>query len=92
MAIIGHGSPWSERKGAKTGGIHPLVHEIRHWREQEYDAGRPSGLEDYFRAHGLCFACKSSGTDPNATGLDGDVRLYSDCEVCGGTGKLGGAV
>jgi len=87
MPVVGCGSLWSETKGAKSGGIQPRILEIRRWREQEQNAGRPSGLEDWFRIHGLCFACKSGGTDPNPTGWDGDTPLFSDCAVCGGTGK-----
>jgi hypothetical protein len=90
MSVIGHGSRWSETKGAKSEGIHKGIFEIKRWREQEHEAGRPSGLEDYFRARGLCFVCQSSGTDPRPTGRDGDTPLFSDCEVCGGTGKITG--
>ena len=92
MAIIGQGVRWNETKGAASGGIHKRIFEIKQWREQEHNAGRPSGLEDWFRAHELCFACKSSGTDPSPTGWDGDFPLFSDCETCGGTGRFNGVV
>jgi hypothetical protein len=34
---------------------------VKEWRTREYEAGRPSGLDDFFRAHGLCVECGGSG-------------------------------
>ena len=89
MSVIGCGVRWSETKGAKFGGIHERILEVRQWRAHEHAADRPSGLEDWYRVNGLCFACQAYGTDPSPTGWDGEVPLFSDCEVCGGTGKIG---
>ena len=61
---------------------------IRAWRECEQSAGRPSGLLDYYRAHGFCVACKASGIRLSPVDWDGDVPLYEQCEICGGTGKV----
>jgi len=34
---------------------------IKQWRTLEHEAGRPSGLEDFFKAHGLCLGCRGAG-------------------------------
>ena len=31
------------------------------WRQREHDAGHPSGLDDFLRAHGLCVECGGAG-------------------------------
>jgi hypothetical protein len=72
------------------------LQEIKAWRANEAAAGRPSGFDDFCRAHGipLCAACMGEGLTLNdngigfkAVGLDGHERLYQRCEVCGGTGR-----
>ena len=35
--------------------------QVREWREREYNAGRASGLDDFFRAHGICVECGGHG-------------------------------
>lgn len=37
---------------------------VKEWREREYKAGRPSGLDDFYRAHNIdiCVACDGRGT------------------------------
>lgn len=60
---------------------------IKEWREQEHNAGRPSGLEDFYRAHGICFTCRASGITVSPVGWDGDTPLHEQCPICGGTGK-----
>jgi hypothetical protein len=66
---------------------------IKDWRTMEFEAGRPSGLSDYGRTHGLCPGCRGIGIALNengnghkAIGWDGNVQLYDECESCGGTG------
>jgi hypothetical protein len=34
---------------------------VREWREREYKAGRPSELDDFYRAHGICVVCGGHG-------------------------------
>ena len=34
---------------------------IKEWREREHQAGRPSGLDDFLRAHHLCVDCRGNG-------------------------------
>ena len=62
---------------------------IKEWRAQETAAGRPSGLDDFYRTHGICAACKCSGIQ--MTGWDelDQVPLWTICPTCGGTGRLG---
>lgn len=83
------GKPYFELKRTDTGPI-PFhsIEEVKHWREQEHNAGRPSGLDDFFRKHGLCLACKATGISVSPVGYDGDIPLFEQCEVCGGTGRL----
>jgi len=38
------------------------IQAVKEWRAQEFDAGRPSGLEDFYRAHGLCLDCRANGS------------------------------
>lgn len=44
---------------------------IRAWRQTEDEAGRPSGLDDYFESQGICPECKGTGC--------------ADCDDTGGT-------
>jgi len=64
------------------------ITEIKSWRHQEQNAGRPSGIEDFYRAHSLCSACKTRGIAVSPVGWDGDIPLFEQCNVCSGTGKL----
>ena len=61
--------------------------EIKLWRTKELEAGRPSGLDDFYRAHHLCWACKSTGINPCAVDRDGDFLLFEECNICNGTGR-----
>jgi hypothetical protein len=82
------GKPWSEIASARSQALHNRLPEIKLWREQQDGAGKPSELEDFFRAHGLCLACESTGTDLCPVGWDGDVGLFVECKHCGGTGRV----
>jgi hypothetical protein len=82
------GVPWSEIASSRSQELQMRFSEINRWREQQHDAGKPSEMENYFRAHGLCFACQSTGTDPRPVGWDGAVGLFLECRHCGGTGRL----
>jgi hypothetical protein len=69
--------------------------EVRAWRNREFDGGRPSGLKDYFGAHGFCCHCHGVGLAMNedgmgykAVGWDRDTQLFEKCDFCGGTGQL----
>jgi hypothetical protein len=35
--------------------------QVKEWREKEHAAGRPSGLDDFYRAHSICVACGGHG-------------------------------
>ena len=80
--------PWSELDQTRFQAYQDRLPEIKRWRAEEHKAGRPSGLEDFFRAHGLCFACKTTGTKLPPVAQDGETPLYEQCPVCGGTGTL----
>jgi hypothetical protein len=63
--------------------------EVRARRSRESDAGRPSGLKDYFVAHGFCSFCHGVGLAMNndgmgykAVGWDGDKQLFEECDFC----------
>jgi hypothetical protein len=69
--------------------------EIKEWRTREANAGRPSGLKDYFDAHAQAFcphcqgvglAMNENGMGYKAVGWDGDTQLFEECDFCGGTG------
>jgi len=49
------GKPYSELPHTGLGASlqHPVC---QGWREREHLARRPSGLEDFYRAHGLCYS------------------------------------
>jgi hypothetical protein len=61
---------------------------IKEWRTQELNAGRPSSLDDFFRIHGVCAACKCYGLQ--ITGWDEEERvpLWAICAACRGTGRV----
>ena len=37
------------------------MNAIKVWRTSEHDAGRPSSLEDFYKAHGICRDCRCLG-------------------------------
>jgi hypothetical protein len=37
------------------------IEAVKAWRTRESEAGRPSGLDDFYRAHGLCVECRGNG-------------------------------
>lgn len=79
---------WSFRRS--KGPLSERKYEVKHWREQEHTAGRPSGLEDFYHAHGLCWVCRATGISASPVDWDGEKRFYESCPVCGGTGKVSG--
>jgi hypothetical protein len=69
---------------------------VKEWRAREYQAGRPSGLNDYYRAHahavcphcrGIGLAMNENGMGYKAVGWDGERHLFEECAFCGGSGK-----
>jgi hypothetical protein len=64
------------------------VEEIKEWRRQGLIAGRPSGLEDFYAAHSLCWPCRSRGYNPVAVDMDGTLPLFEECNACRGTGAI----
>ncbi len=37
------------------------IEAVKDWREHEHAAGRPCGLDDFFRTHDFCLACRGTG-------------------------------
>ena len=33
------------------------IQQVKEWRERAHKAGRGSGLDDFYRAHGICVEC-----------------------------------
>jgi hypothetical protein len=76
------------------------IQDIKHWREIEREAGRPSDLRDFYDAHGTCWACRGEGvcmigwSKPiGADELEAaealrieQLPLYAVCDKCGGSG------
>lgn len=74
--------------------------EIKAWRAQESDAGRPCDLLDYFVQHGICPECRGDGVQMIGWSAPEDdterqgvrelnleqLPLYDLCSRCGGTG------
>jgi hypothetical protein len=48
-------SPEALRKHGYT------LQAVKEWRAREHEAGRPSGLDDFLRAHGMCTECGGEG-------------------------------
>lgn len=76
------------------------IQQIKHWREVESEAGRPSGLADLYAAHDVCSDCRGEGicmigwskpigTDEleaaEALQIE-ELPLYAVCARCGGNG------
>lgn len=88
-------------RGAIPARAHPYkVEDVKRWRKAEYDAGRPSGLDDFFATHGICPTCRGEGvhmigwSDPRgqdelraARKLQQEqLPVYGVCPQCGGRG------
>jgi hypothetical protein len=37
------------------------IEQIKQWRTEQEEVGKPSTFEDFLRAHGLCIRCQSTG-------------------------------
>jgi hypothetical protein len=37
------------------------IKQVKEWRKRECDAGRVSGLDDFYRAHSICVTCGGHG-------------------------------
>ncbi len=82
------GKKWSEVYDLKRTSLEAhgfSLMGIKEWRTRELEAGRPSGLDDFFVQHNLCLKCECRGVV--MVGRDeSDTPLWEICEVCGGTG------
>jgi excinuclease UvrABC ATPase subunit len=74
--------------GSDSNPTHISFARIQAWRHRELNAGRPSGLLDFYRSHGFCIACQASGSKPLPADWHGEDPIFDRCDVCGGTGKV----
>ena len=88
------GLPWQEAV-SKVAPKPMSLAEIKAWRTKEAAAGRPSSYAEFCRVYGLCITCLGEGLTHNENGvgfkvveMDGDIQLFEQCPVCGGTGRL----
>jgi hypothetical protein len=51
--------PLPEREGLRRHGLG--FEQVKWWRERESKAGRPSGLDDFYRANQICISCRGLG-------------------------------
>ena len=77
------------------------IQKMREWCQTEKTSGRPSEMEDFYAAHGLCYDCGASGArmigwskptneiEVKAAEEHGIEQLpfYETCPTCKGTGK-----
>src|SRR4051812_40226128 len=95
------GKPWQELAKAKPFANEPFglagtlfkVEDIKRWREAEHESGRPSDLDDFFKAqhhlgYTFCDGCQSRGINVHPVDWDGDVPLFEECAICQGTGRI----
>jgi hypothetical protein len=89
-SVIGSGKKWNDvyetaTNLSKHGFTIPVIKE---WREEAAAKGQPSGLQDFYRTHGICWDCQCTGL--RITGFDEktEEHLWSICATCGGTGRL----
>jgi hypothetical protein len=94
------GKPWQELAKTKPFANEPFglagtlfpFQEVKRWREQEHEAGRPSALDDFFRAQHLgysfCDACQSRAINVHPIDWDGDAPLFEEYKVCHGIGRI----
>jgi hypothetical protein len=83
--------PWHEPEDHRFS-----IVEMREWREAEEVAGRPSAIDDFYAARGLCNDCGSNGArmigwskpaneiDTKAAEEFGiaELPLYETCPTC----------
>ena len=77
------------------------INDIKLWRTIEYEAGRPSSLEDFYACHDICSECRGEGVrmigwsrPVNSDEIDRatdlgleELPFYGVCSRCGGSGK-----
>jgi len=79
------GKRWNDITHTSLGEKGFTILGIKEWRERESSAGRPAGLDDFFRQHGLCLDCQATGVVIVA--WEGDIPRWDTCATCGGSGN-----
>jgi hypothetical protein len=90
MAVIGTGKEWRDIFEQTTSlpkqGF--SINAIKAWRAKECDAGRPSSLEDFYKAHSICRDCRYVGVQITGYNEEDKEQLFSPCVTCCGTGRV----
>lgn len=59
------------------------IDEIKKWRKEQHEQGKPDGLRDFYVAHGSCPDCMGLG------GWHHDKTFeWVNCPDCKGTGEV----
>ncbi len=59
------------------------IEQVKQWRAEQSQAGKPSTLEDFFPAHGLCSNCHAVGKNisgvqwQDSSGAEHSIELVS---------------
>lgn len=56
----------------------PTISQIKEWRQTAHNAGKPNGIEDFYRSLNMCRRCRGKG---HMTGYP-----PNSCTVCSGSG------
>jgi len=72
----------------QTGRIVPSFAVIKHWKGVQKAAGKDVGLNDFWRALGVCTKCKGDKGEFEFSCADQDWVLAKDCSVCKGSGEF----
>lgn len=88
--VIGGGKRWNEvNDKAKSLEEHGFtIAFIKDWREKAAESGRPSGLKDFFRAHGVCPDCRGVGLRVTGWDQETENQLWDTCSTCKGKGRV----
>lgn len=61
----------------------PIIPQIKTWRTARHAANLPHSIDDFYRAHNICRACKGEGSKGEGSVAFGTAH----CRACGGTGE-----
>lgn len=71
----------------REGGKYLSLDDIRAWRKTQHEAGLPSDLNDYYKAHDICRRCGGGGTVLTYLGGASQPSGTVTCHVCKGSGR-----
>jgi hypothetical protein len=90
MSVIGTGKKWRDIFDQTTnlGKQGFSINVIKAWRTNEHEAGRPSSLEEFYKAHDICWDCRCLGFQITGYDESDKEQLFSVCPTCVGTGRV----